>query len=129
MKITLASKSTNPAKFIWARTACHFRTATSFLNQYLTTRTISYPIASTIFCPLTQLINLFTRRNFSMITSLASSTHHIITYITLNLPALCPRTKYTRKATANKWEKPTKAIVRGTKILSKISSFGTINFF
>jgi hypothetical protein len=64
-----------------------------------------------------------------MIALLATSTHHMITYITLDLPALNPRTKYASKATTDKRKKPTKAIIRGTAILGKLSSAGTINFF
>jgi len=100
MKITLTSKPTNPAKLISTRRTCHFRAATSFLDQYLTTGAISNSIASTIFSPLTKLINVFTGRTFTMITLLASSTHNMITYFTLNLPALYPGTKSASKTAA-----------------------------
>ena len=128
MKITFASKSTNPAKFILACTTSHFRTSTSFLDQYLTTGTISYPITSTIFSPLTEFIYFFTGRTFTMIILLASPTHYMITYITLDFSALYPRTKYASKATTNKSKKLTKAIIRGTNIFGKFTSTITINF-
>lgn len=128
MKITISSKPTNPTKFIWTSTACHFRTTTTFLNQYLAIGAISNPITSICFCPLTQFINFFTRSTFSMIILLAFSTHLMITYITPYLSTLYPRTEYTSKATANKREKSTKTIIGGATVLPKFSFTSLINF-
>jgi hypothetical protein len=52
----------------------------------------------------------------------------MITYFTLNLPALYPGTKSASKTAANEWKKLTKTIIRGTTILSKFTSTGTIYF-
>ena len=128
MKITLAIKSTNPAKLILTGTACHLRTAPSLLNQNLAHRTISNPIASTVLGPLTELIEILTRSTLSMITLLASSTHHMVTDLTLHLSALDPRTKHASKAAANKREKSAKTVIWGTTVLGKFASASLVNF-